>query len=83
MQLAAVYGMAYYYMLCSLLGKSTKCSVKPVDSEAVMVYNGLLTRLIESERRQRSGWFAGLCKLPVEVHLSECRQRSGWSAALV
>lgn len=83
MQLAAVYGMTYYYMLYSLLRKSTKYSIKPVDSETVIVYNGLLTRLIESERRQRFGWFAGLCKLPVEVHLSECRQRSGWSAALV
>lgn len=60
--------MIYYYILCSLLRKSTKYSIKPVDSEAVMVYNGLLTRLIESERCQRFGWFAGLCKLLVDVH---------------
>lgn len=80
MQLAAVYGMAYYYMLCSLLGKSTKCSVKPVDSEAVMVYNGLLTRLIESERRQRFGWFTELHLLAATATWlvkSERRQRSG------
>ena len=80
MQLAAVYGMAYYYMLCSLLGKSTKCSVKPVDSEAVMVYNGLLTRLIESERRQRSGWFVDLVRVAnsdARLIESERRQRSG------
>ena len=80
MQLAAVYRMAYYYMLCSLLGKSTKCSVKPVDSEAVMVYNGLLTRLIESERRQRSGWFVDLVRVAnsdARLIESERRQRSG------
>lgn len=72
----------HYYILWSLIRKSTKCSVKPVDSEAVMVYNGLLTRLIESERRQRSD-------LPIWAYCQRWKlagqnvaKRFGWFANL-
>jgi hypothetical protein len=45
-----------------------------------MDYNGLLTRLIESERRQRSGWFVDLVRVAgsdARLIESERRQRSG------
>jgi hypothetical protein len=44
-----------------------------------MDYNGLLTRLIESECRQHSGWFVDLVRVAgSDAWLeSERRQRSG------